>query len=266
MAPTQTAAYEALRTSYGGSDPTLPSFLRPFYVKYNSVSKSRDLGETDILVADLSGEVGSQTGASTLFFKVVLPRSVELSVRKRSSGASTDRFISVGILDSDRRPVQLDNEGYGFLSDIHNTSVDESILGLPAGTYYITVSSTQWQAIPYAITVFVGRYALLSGSAVGAFSSLGRLPLVKVAGPATGSAASSGTLLNPNVIKNATGSAGGTAAPTLSLAILRGAAVGSMLPTGRLMMNWKLAGTATGANTSGGTLSSEAPYGGGYGY
>ncbi|NDC87506.1 MAG: hypothetical protein EB075_01625 [Bacteroidetes bacterium] len=266
MAVTQSAAYEDLRTSYGGSDPTLPSFLRPYYVKYNSVSKSKDLGETDILVADLSGTVGSQAGANTLFFKVVLPRNVELSVRKRSSGTSTDHFISVGILDGDRRPIQIDRDGYGFLADVHNTDLNESILGLPAGTYYVTVSSGQWQAVPYAITVFVGRYALLSGAVTGFATPSGQLPLIKVGGPALGTAIPAGTIVGPNRIKNASGAAGGSAIPSLELAILRGVVIGQMLPSARLMMNWKLAGKAGGNASCVATLSSEAPYGGGYGY
>lgn len=252
--------------TYGGSDSTLPSFLRPYYVQYNSVSKSRDLGETDILVADLSGEIGTQAGSNTLYFKVVLPRSVELSVRKRSSGASTDHFISVGILDSDRRPIQTDPDGYGFLNDVHNTDINESILGLPAGTYYITVSNSQWQALPYAISVFVGRYALLSGSAGGVFPASARLPLIKTAGAALGSATPFGTLIYPNRIKNATGISVSTALPSLELAIMRGAAIGRMVPTARLMMNWKIVGVATGSASPEASLSSEAPYGGGYGY
>jgi hypothetical protein len=265
MTLTQSAAYEDLRTRYGGSDPTLPSFLRPYYVKYNSVSKSKDLGETDILVADLSGVIGTEAGSSTLFFRVSLPRNVELSVRKRSLNASTDRFISVGILDGDRRPVQLNNQGYGFLNDVHNTDADESEPGLPAGIYYITVSSNQWQSIPYAITVFVGRYALLAGLAGGTFAASGRLPLIKIQGPTSTTALPVGTLLNPNVIKEGDGKAGGSALPTLTLTIMRGSAVGQMLPSGRLMMNWRLNGAATGSCTPEATLTSTQSSGG-YGY
>lgn len=266
MTLTQTQAHELTRASYGGSDPTLPSFLRPYYVKYNAVSKSRDLGQTDILIADLAGEIGSEAGSNTLYFKVALPRRVELSVRKLSSGASTDRFLSVGILNAERKPVPLDTSGYATETDIHGTEAYENLLGVPAGTYYVTVSSSQWQRIPFAITIAVGRYALLDGAARGAFSPVGRIPLVKPTGRADGTAPLSGTLLRPNAIKNATGSAGGSALPTLTLSILRGAAIGAMLPSGRLMMNWKLGGTANGSDQSQGTLSSESPYGGGYGY
>jgi hypothetical protein len=266
MVLTQSEIYEQSRQEYGGSDPTLPSFLRPYYVKYNSVTKSRDLGTTDILVADLRGEVGAEAGANTLFFRVELPRRVELSVNKITTGAYTDRYISVGILDRDRKPVPLDEYGYATENDIHATSINESLLGVPAGVYYITVTSNQWQRIPYAISVAVGRYALLEGVARGTSPLSGRIPLVKPSGASEGSALSIATLLNPNVIKEASGQAGGTSTPTLTLSIMRGVAIGSMVPTGRLMMNWKLSGTADGSDLSEGTLSSQAQGGGGYGY
>lgn len=251
---------------YGGSETTYPSFLRPYYVKFNSVSKSRDLGTTDILIADLGGEIGGQVGTNTLFFKLTLPRRVELRVRRRATGASTDRFIGVGVLDGERKPVPLDLEGYATTSDIHNTSINESLLGMPAGTYYITVSSSQWQRIPYAITIAVGRYALLSGSASGAFVPNGRIPLIKMIGPALGRGLPTGTLVSPNAIKEAVGHAGGLGSPSLTLSIMRGVALGTMVPSGRLKATWKLSGIASGSDQSEGTLSSEAPYGGGYGY
>jgi hypothetical protein len=266
MALTQTAAYEELRSRYGGSDSTLPSFLRPYYTKYNAITKSLDLGTTDILIADLGGQIGSQAGASTLYFKVVLPRRVDLQVRKRSTGAFTDRFVSVGILDADRNPVPIDTAGYGYQGDRYDTSIDESLLGLPAGLYYITVSSNQWQSVPYAITISVGRYALLDGAALGRAPLAARIPLIKIAGPATGTLLGTGTLVNPNAIKEATGTAGGAAVPALTLTIMRGAAGGSMLPSGRLKATWRLSGAATGTSASTGTLTSEIPYGGGYGY
>lgn len=188
--------------AYGGSEPTLPSFLRPYYVKYNSVTKSRDLGETEILIADFSGQIGSQSGANTLFFKVTLARDLDLRVVKTHTGASTDRWISVGILDSERKPIPMTPAGYGYLNDIHNTVIDESKSRLPAGTYYITVSSSQWQSLPFAFTLFVGSYALLSGDATGRLIATGRLPLIKPIGQLLGTAPLEGTVLDPDSVKN----------------------------------------------------------------
>lgn len=201
MGLTQSQDYEALRGSYSGSEPTLPSFLRPYYVKYNSVNKSRDLGDTEILIADFSGEIGSQAGSNTLFFKVRLTRELDLRVVQTSTGAFTDRYISVGILDADRKPLPMTASGYGYLNDIHNTAIDESKARLPAGLYYITVSNSQWQSVPYAFTLFVGSYALLSGNAIGRLIATGRLPLIKPAGEILGTAPLIGTALDPKTIK-----------------------------------------------------------------
>lgn len=188
--------------TYGGSDKSLPSFLRPYYTRYNSVHKSRDLGEVEILIADFSGQVGSQAGTNTLFFKVTLARELDLRVVKTDTGASTDRLISVGILDSERKPLPMTPAGYGYLNDIHNTFIDESKSRLPAGTYYITVSSNQWQSLPFAFSLFVGSYALLSGNAIGRLIATGRLPLLKPVGQLLGTAPLSATVLNPDFIKN----------------------------------------------------------------
>jgi len=264
MALTQTQDYERIRTSYGGSDPTAPSFLRSYYVKHNSISKSKDLGAVESLVADISGSIGSQAGSNTLYFKFELLSPADVRVQARSTGEYTDRYLSVGLLDGELKPVQVDPEGFGFINDIHNTDADESILKLPIGTYYATVSSLQWQSIPFAVRISVIKYILLSGTAVGSFLPSARLPLQKADGYALGTAQSGGTLKSPAQIKKAVGSASGSAVPALTLVIPSGAAGGSMLPYGRLMMNWKLTGTAQGSNTSQGTLTSEAPYGYGY--
>lgn len=202
MGLTQSQDYEALRASYGGSDPTLPSFLRPYYVKYNAVNKSRDLGETEILIADFSGQIGSQAGSNTLFFKVHLLRDLDLRVVKHDTGSVTDKYISVGILDANRKPIPMTDKGYGYLNDIHNTVIDESKARLPEGTYYITVSSSQWQSIPYSFTLFVGSYALLSGDATGRLIATGRLPLIKPIGQLLGTAPLELTVVNPDTVKN----------------------------------------------------------------
>ncbi|MGA1697127.1 MAG: hypothetical protein ACO39V_09630 [Arenicellales bacterium] len=201
MALSQSAAYEELRKSYSGSEPTLPSFLRPYYVKYNSVLKSLDLGTTEILIADISGRIGSQAGANTLYFKVTLTRDLDLRVLQVATGANTDRFIRIGILDADRHSVQISQAGYGRLNDIHNTDIDESKSRLPPGTYYITVSSDQWQAIDFAIAVFVGSYALLEGESLGSLLATARIPLIKPIGELLGSAPVSLTVTDPALVR-----------------------------------------------------------------
>ena len=265
----QSELYEAIRTGYGGSDSTAPSFIRPYYVQYNAVTKAKDLGRTEILIADVAGTVGGHSGTNTIYVKVELARDLELRVRKRATGATTDRLVRVGVLDGDRRPLPIDEDGYAFLNDIHNTDVNESYARLPAGVYYVTVACDQWQPLPYAVTIYAGRYALLSGAVGGSFAPSGRFPLSKLAGVALGSAPPLGTLVRPVTIKNlsASASATGSAPITLAtLAIMRGVALGQGLPSARLMMNWRLSGTASCSNTSTATLTRTASGGGGYGY
>lgn len=264
MALTQTQAFEDIRTSYGGSDPTYPSFLRSYYVKHNSVSKSRDLGAVESLIADVSGSIGSQAGTNTLFFKFELVSPADVRIQIRPSGSSTDRFLAFSLLDSSRNPIQLDAEGFGFVNDIHNTDADESIQKLPVGTYYVSLTSSQWQSIPYAIRISVIKFILLTGTATGSFLPGARLPLQKIDGFAAGTAQSTGTLRSPALIKRLNGVASGSAQPVLTLVIPSGVAGGSMLPYGRLMMNWRIEGVAQGSSNSSGTLTSEAPYGYGY--
>lgn len=264
MALTQTQAFEDARRSYGGSEPTYPSFLRPSYVKHNSVYKSKDLGAVESLVADISGSIGSQAGANTLFFKFQLLSSADVRLQVLPSGSSTDHFISLGLLDATRRPVQVDAEGFGVANDIHNTEVDESIQKLPAGTYFVSLSSHQWQSIPYAVRLSVIKFILLTGAATGSCAPSGRLPLQKIDGFASGTAEPSAALRLPGLIKKPSGVADGSTQPVLTIVIPSGVAGGSMLPYGRLMMNWRLDGTAQGSSSSNGTLTSEAPYGYGY--
>lgn len=252
---------------YGGSDNTSPAFVRPYYVQYNAVSKSRDLGSTEILEANLNGTVGTQGGTNTLYFKVTLSRDLAIRVERNSTGSSTDRYISVGVLDSNRVPVQMGADGYCYLNDIHNTSDDESQARMPAGTYYVTVSTNQWASIPYDIMVTIGRYAIAEGPALGSMLPSARLPLIKPVGVALATAPAAGTLLRPALVKKLASSAAlGTATPVLSLAILRGVALGQMLPSARLKVTWRLSGSAGGSNTSTATLTSENDGGYGYGY
>jgi len=265
-APDQSTQHEALRQRYGGSEPSLPSFLRPYYVRHNAVSKSQDLGTTEILIADFEGRIGSQAGTNTLYFRVELPRPLDLRVLLRPSGASTDRLLRVGVLDGQRLPLPLTSAGRAYRNDIVSTPDDESMARLPAGTYYITVASDQWQALPFAISIFVGSYALLAGAITGVAAPQGRLPLVKPSGAALLSAPLSATLVPPARLQRLAGPAGGTALPALSLAIPRGAALGQLDLVGRLKQTWRLAGAVQGGDQSSGTLTINNPGGGGYGY
>ena len=59
-----------IKQSYGGSDKSSPSFLRPEHVKYNTPAKAKNLGVVFNLNTTLTGTVGSEAGTNTLYFKV----------------------------------------------------------------------------------------------------------------------------------------------------------------------------------------------------
>ncbi len=262
---TQSEAIEALRKSYGGSDNTQPSFLRPQYVQHNSPHKARDFGMRDNLSAVISGVVGSETGAATLFFKVTCANPTDLRILQGRVNDRTDHYITVGICDGERRPLSLDEAGFARSNDIHNTDVNERLARQPAGTYYFTVSSTQWQSLPFAVALLVISYRELLGSSAGSGGLAGRLAMAKLNGAAGGANSNRATLARPSSIKTLGGNAGGSAPLGSALAIPRGVATGSLLLQGRLKQYHRLQAAAGGSLLPRGTLTVTSS-GGGYGY
>ena len=259
-----TDSINKLTGAYGGSDKTSGSFLRPEHVKYNSFSKARDLGKVVNLNTTITGSVGSELGANTLYFKVTTLGESDLLLTKNFIHKYKDKYITVGILDSERKPVQRSIEGFGYENEILNTIPKESQLQLPKGTYYFTVSNSQWQQLPFSLGIQVIRYLLLDGKAGGALTMTGRIGLVKMFGLASGTTSPSLTLTPKNLIKALGGQADGQALPTLEIAILRGTATLSNASYGRLKATWRIGGTASGANSNTATLNVTTP-GGGYG-
>lgn len=266
MAPLldQSAQQEAYRRSYGGSDSTAPSFIRPQYVRYNSITKSRDFGRLDNFGANLTGVVGGHSGAATLFFRLETSAITKIGIAKRAADPINDRTISVGILDGDHNPLPLSDEGFAYMAPIHNSSFTGLLDRMPPGVYYFTISTNQWRDTPFSVDVVAQRYLELKGiSRLTALPRL-RIALVKLAGPATGSMMASVTAVQPGQLKGFSGALIGAAVPRLSLAIMRGAAVGEMAPYGRLQQNYRIAGVATGANNNVATMTARKPYGYGY--
>ena len=251
-------------SDYGGSDPSGPSFLRPRFVKYNSVSKSRDLGSVDNFFGTFSGDIGSEVGSPTLFFKMHVQGEAILRVNKNASNRYTDKQISVGVLDANRKQVQLDRFGFAFNNDNAATSEDESLAPLPGGTYYFTVSTSQWQKIPYSVSIQAIRYKAIKGEATLSMLPTSRFAIAKLRGPALLSNASAGTMPVHEKIKAPTGQALLTSASQGTLVTPEGVAIMRNATTGRLKQTHKLSAAAllTGANVA--TLSSQPPSGGGY--
>lgn len=165
----QSKDYEALRKAYGGSDNTSPSFLRQQYVRYDSVTKPRDLGRVEALDAEFRGRIGTEVGTSSLFFKIECLEPSKIFFAKLPVGNKYDRqAISISLLDSDRKAIPLDGLDYASpyqsqFEDPDGASQD-AVQFMPPGVYYFTVSSNRWQAADYGVRIFIGGTALLSGS------------------------------------------------------------------------------------------------------
>lgn len=250
---------------YGGSDDTGGSFVRPQYVKYNSASKAKDFGIVSNLFSIAEGELGGQAGSNTAFYKVETDGPAQLFIQNNTDSAFTKNYISVGVLDSTRKPLSLTPQGFAYLNDNAATPALESAESLPPGIYYFTISCNQWQAIPFTVTMQVIRFKPLIGAAGGTFAPYGRFAQAKLFSVATLTAPFTGTIPPDSAIDRLSGVATVTATPLLSLAIMRGAAVGTMVPYGRLKQTHRISGTAIGNGNSIATLSSIPPYGGGYG-
>jgi len=254
----------ALEHPYGGSDDTSASFMRSRYVKFNSLQKAQDLGVVSNLLAVATGNVGSQSGTNTVFFAVETDGRAQLRITNSSTSPYTSRYISVGILDSAHKPLPLNAQGYAYADDIHGTSVDESAELLDPGVYYFTVSTNQWQSLPFEVTLQVFRYASLIGAASGSMAPYARLALAKLYSAATLAAPLRGTLAPNATLEAIQGAAVLQALPRLTLVIMKGAAGGTLSPYGRLKQTHRISGAASGANSNVATLTSITPYGGGY--
>ena len=250
--------------AHGGSVPTDPSFLRPRFVHYNSVSKSRDLGLVNNFLGTFEGEIGAQTGTQTLFFKITTRGDANLKIVKNPINRYTDKQISIGLLDSNRKQIGLNEFGFGFNNEITTTEQEESSTPLPGGTYYFTVSGSQWVKIPYSVSIQAIRFKELKGSVILTAQPRARFAISKLIGAATLPAAFAVTIPTNEQLKQPTGPILLSNGSRGALVIPSGVAVGRMVPTGRLKHTHKISGTASlsGANVA--TLDSAPSYGYGY--
>lgn len=253
-----------IKNGYGGSDDTGGSFIKPQYVKHNSALKAHDLGIVSNLLTVVTGTIGSQAGTNTLFYSVETDGPAQLRIRNTLKSKYTAQYTSVGVLDSSRLPVPLSADGFAYRTDNHATDVNESLELFPAGVYYFTISSSQWQAIPFEVTLQVFRYRSLVAAASGTLQPYARIALVKLFAAATWTAPLRGTIPANITIKRLEAAASVSGQPSLTLSIMRGAAGGTLAPYGRLKQTHRLAGVISGANSNVATLSSAPPYGSGY--
>lgn len=248
--------------SVGGSTPSSPSFLRPALVEYNSVHQSRDLGKLNNFLGKFTGEIGSQVGTSTIYFKLETLGPADIKVNKNPINKYTDNYISINVLNSERKLVEVNDFGFAYNNEIVNTDKEESVSSLPAGVYYFTVSTNTWQAVPYSVTIQAIRFTAIEGAAIVSATLAGRFAISKMRGAATLPGPFEATIPPFDRIKQPAGPALVSSGSRGTLVIPSGVAVGRMLPSGRLKETHKISGHSGGAMPNVATLSSQPPYGG----
>lgn len=252
-------------TGQGGSDPSQASFLRFQHVKYNSVSKSRDLGLVSNFLGTFNGLIGSEVGSPTLFFKMTLVGAADLRITKNAQNRFTDQQVSIGILDSQRKQVKVNDFGFAYQNEIESTDLLEFQEPMPAGTYYFTVSTSQWQKIPYSVSIQAIRFNELDGAVVLTAALTSRFSVVKIPGVALLTGPFQSTIPTNESLKRATGHLLVSNGSRGTLLIPSGVAVCRMLPSGRLKMTHKISSKATLSSANVATLSAAPPSYGGYG-
>ena len=258
-----TDSINTLTGAYGGSDKSSPSFLRPERVKYNTPAKAKNLGTVDNLATTITGSVGSEHGANTLYFKVVTNGESDLKITKNILNKFEDKYLAIGILNGDYDQMQIDTNGFTHFNEIVNTIPLEATLQQPKGTYYFTITNSQWQSIPFSINVQVIRYILLDGVSSGTKELTLRLALVKLYGTISGASEGSLTVVLPSKVKALSGNSTGQDQSYCTLTIMKGTVTMTDATYGRLKMTWRMEGSASGSSSNTATLTVTSP-GGGY--
>ena len=250
-------------TTQGGSDSSTPSFLRTSFVRYSNVHSARDLGPLNNFLGELKGTVGGESGTNTIFIRLETLGASDIRFTKNVVNKYTDRFISIGVLDSNRKQVELNDYGFAYKNDIHNTDTDESLQSLPAGVYYFTISTNQWQRIPYSVTIQAIRFSAIEGVAQVSAALEARFAISKMRAAATLTAPLAATIPDFDILKQPTGPATFVAAFISTAVIPSGISTLRLFASGRLKMTHKINGAAGGSLPNVATLSSAPSYGGG---
>lgn len=251
---------------YTGNNNTSQSFQRPQYLSFNTALKARDLGFVDNLYSIVSGKIGSQAGTNTTYIKVETIGPATLRITKNLTSKYTNANLDVGILDADRKPIQLTELGFAISPPERSTNSSNSLVNLPAGIYYFTISTSSWQTVDYSVTLQVIRYVGLAGAILGTLTPYARFSAARPAGAITLNSGLRGSIPANSLIKTAFGSAGGSLLPRITLGIMKGSAGGTLTPYGQLKQTHRLSGGALLTDQSAGSLISTPSYGGGYGY
>ena len=109
----QSPEIQRIKSLQGGSSSTAPSFIRSEYNQNSSLSSATDLGTVRNLTRVFTGDIGSETGRNTLFYKVETTDPSDVRIFKNFVNTRTDKDIAVGLLDTNRHQIILDSQGFG---------------------------------------------------------------------------------------------------------------------------------------------------------
>lgn len=261
----QSELWEQLRRRYTATEPTGPSAIRPQYLKYNSISKARDLGVQDNLLLGVIGTVGTRSGANTLYFKVTLQGPARLGISAVNLSSQDSRWLSLGLLDGDHKPINLNEIGFGVPPLLPYDYDGPVVTALPAGTYYFTISSSQWADIDFQVLLAIVSYAALDGVATFELQTQARLAMAQMDGVASLEDRSTGSfppmatldLIEGPATMNLVGEG-----PYVSTR--RGTAVLELRASARFTTFFYIGGVAGMNLQASADLSVSSPYGGGY--
>lgn len=159
----QSDQWEHIRRTYAPAEPTNPSAQRPQYVLHDSILTAQDLGQQDNALVVIRGEIGGQSGTSTLFFKANLQVPARLGIRLIGASPQDRRWLYIGLLDGERRQIPISEQGFGIPPRRPYTDPGEESPGFQPGTYYFTLSSSQWSALPFTLQLAVIAYTQIDG-------------------------------------------------------------------------------------------------------
>ena len=135
----QTDSVLLFNRAYGGSDNTQPDFNRQAYVKYNSVSDSRELGPISNAKLDFSGLIGARTGTQTLFFAFTIEAPSRIGLRRIRINKYTDQYVMVS-LRNNIGPIALGEDGFAG-SELYPVEIVKSPYSVEIGY----VNSGYWE-------------------------------------------------------------------------------------------------------------------------
>ena len=205
----QAEAERLLVISYGGSDDTSPSFNRQRYVFHASRYEPKDLGIVAKTGLAIDGKIGAESGTQTLFWRLEVREQSRIEIRGVSLNPYTDQYISFGLREGSGSHVPVAREtkpipgiyigyvdcGYwvtGYAEEdcvtapaINGLGAEEAgpffdriSAAIDPGVYELTLSSSQWQSLPYRLQLLVKPLSEdLGGTAQVVMGASGRISL-----------------------------------------------------------------------------------------